>query len=85
VQLAFHIRPQQPHLPGVLEQQLARGGGAQRPGAHDQHRTHLRFQRPQPLRHGRLRDGQPLGGAVEAALLHDGGQAFQSGRVEDVH
>jgi hypothetical protein len=51
----------------------------------DQHRAHLRLERAQPLRHGRLRDGQALRGALEAALFHDGGQAFEGVGIEGAH
>lgn len=39
----------------------------------------------QALRHRRLRDIQALGGALETALFHDGGKAFQGGRIKGAH
>lgn len=85
LQVAFQVGAQQAQLLGVLEQQLAGGGGLERPAAHDEHRAHLRLQGAQPLRDSRLRDVQALGGALETALLHDGGQAFQCGGIEAAH
>ena len=76
---------QQAQLLGVLEQQLPRAGGLERAAAHDEHRAHLRLQRAQALRHGGLGHVQALGGALKAALLHDGGKAFEGGGVVSAH
>jgi hypothetical protein len=84
-QVALEVGAQQPHLLGVLEQQVTGGGGLERPAAHDQNGADLRLQRAQPLRYRGLRDVQPLGRPFEAAFFHDGGERFQRGRVEGVH
>jgi hypothetical protein len=85
LQVALQVGAQQAHLLGVLEQQLPGRGGLERAAAHDQHRAHLRLQRAQALGHRRLGDRQPLGGALEAALFDNGGQAFQGVGVKGTH
>ena len=45
----------------------------------------LGFQAAQALGDGALRDGKPLGRALEAALVSQGGQAVESGGVQVFH
>ena len=52
---------------------------------HDQELADLGLQAAQPLRDRRLRDRQQLRRALEAARFGKGGEAFQGGRVEQVH
>ena len=85
LQVALQVGAQQAHLLGVLEQQLPRRCGPQRPAAHDEHRAHLRFERAQALRHGRLRDIEALRCALETALFNDGSKAFEGGGVVSAH
>ena len=85
LQVAFQVGAQQPQLLGVLEQQVPGRGRPERAAAHDEHGAHLRLQRAQPLRHGRLRDRQPLRRPLETALFHDGGKALQRIRIESAH
>jgi hypothetical protein len=85
LQVALQVGAQQAQLLGVLEQQLPGRGGLERPTAHDEHRSHLRLQRAQTLRHGGLGDVQALGGALEAAFFDDGGQTFQRGGIVGTH
>jgi hypothetical protein len=84
-QVTLQVGAQQAQLLGVLEQQLTGRRGLERAAANDQHRAHLRFQRAQALRHGRLGDRQPLGGTLKTAFFDNGGQAFQGVGVKRAH
>ncbi|EWS52504.1 hypothetical protein X551_04709 [Methylibium sp. T29] len=72
-------------LPRETQQHLARLGQPQRPGPHHQQLADLGLERPQPLRHRRLRDRQPLRGALEAAIVGQRRQAIERGGIEVLH
>jgi hypothetical protein len=84
-QVALQIGAQQAQLLGVFEQQQAGRGGLERAAAHDQHGAHLRLQRAQALRDGRLGDVQPLRRALETGLLDDGREALQGVGIKGAH
>ena len=84
-ELARGVGAQRLQLAGVAQQHLAGLGHAQRARAHHQQLPHLRLERAQALRDGRLRDRQQLRGALEAAGLGQRGQGFERGGVEQVH
>ena len=73
---------QQLHMVHVLTQPSACLGGLAGLATQHQGAAHAFFQQADALRDGRGRDVQGLGGALEAAFAHHGGQCREGGIVQ---